>query len=307
MPPSLARLRPPSLLPWLLLAAAVLGAGCNRHSAEPLPGADAAPSAAVHQFVVHLRNNDLVAYAKTMVTPAQYGQLETAWREGRSRWPLTELPLSDELPALLAALSRPDAEKTLQKSFDQQFAGQAAGIREAAQSLGMFGVQYLRNQGSYSPEQRDHYVQLVTALSQWAASAPLADRGLARQAIAELAAAARKTGLGSEAALREAGMEESLRRLGPFFATVKAVLARYDLPLDTTLDELRSGLVSQQGDQAQVRIHYPLAAAEIDTTASLVRREGRWYLRQTQDEVAQLLASPVPAPSPPDTAPTAGR
>lgn len=306
MPPSLARLRPSSLLPWPLLAAAalaiVLVPGCKR-AAAPLPGADAAPAAAVHQLAVHLRGNDLVGYAKAMVTPAQYRQLETAWREGRSRWPLTELPLSDELPALLAALSRPDAEKALQKSFDTQIAGQAAGVRQAAQSLGMFGVQYLRNQSRYGPQQRAHYMQLVIAFSQWAATAPLTDRGLARQAIAELVAAARRTGLGSETALREAGMEESLRRLGPFFATLKAVLAGYGLPLDGALDELRTGLVGQRGDQAQVRIQYPLAAAEIDTTASLVRREGRWYLQQTQDEVARLLAPPAEAPAPSDTAP----
>lgn len=317
MPPSLARLRPLLPLSWPLLAAAavatVMVAGCKR-APTPLPGADAAPAAAAHQFVVHLRGNDLVGYAQAMVTPAQYRELETAWREGRSRWPLTELPLSDELPALLAVLSRPNAEKTLQKDFDTQIAGQATGVRQAAQSLGMFGVQYLRNQSSYTPEQRAHYVQLVTALSQWGAAAPLTDRARAQKAIAELVAAARKTGLDSEAALRETGMEESLRRLGPFFGSFKAVLASYGLPLDTSLDELRSGLVSQQSDEAQVRIQYPLAGAEIDTTSSLIRLDGHWYLRQTQDEVARLLAPPpaeaptlTPAPGPSDTVPTAGR
>lgn len=310
MTPSLARLRPSSLLSWPLLAgmvlAAALAGGCKRVPA-PLPGADAAPAAAVHQLAVRLRGNDLVGYARAMVTPAQYAQLESAWREGRSRWPLTELPLSDELPALLAALSRPDAEKTLQQAFDTQIAGQAAGVRQAAQSLGLFGVQYLRNQSQYGPEQRAHYVQLVSALSQWATAAPLADRGRARKAIAQLTAAARATGLGGEAELRAAGMEESLRRLGPFFATLKTVLADYGLPLDGALDALRTGLVGQQGDQAQVRIQYPLASAEIDLTARLVRREGRWYLQRTQDEVAGLLAAPPAAPATPDTAPATGR
>ncbi|MFT4249540.1 MAG: hypothetical protein QM581_16135 [Pseudomonas sp.] len=312
MPSSLTRLRPSPLLIRSLLAAAVLAVallpGCKRPPA-PLPGANAAPAAAVHQLAVYLRGNDLVGYAKAMVTPAQYRQLEAAWREGRSRWPLTELPLSDELPALLAALSRPDAEKTLQASFDAQIAGQAAGVRQAAQSLGLFGVQYLRNQGDYGPEQRAHYVQLVSVLSQWATTAPLTDRGRAQKAIAELVAAARRTGLGSEAALRDAGMEESLRRLGPFFATLKGVLAGYGLPLDGALDALRTGLVSELADQAQVRIQYPLATAEIDITASLIQCEGRWYLSQTQDEVARLLTAPVatPAPVTPDTAPTAGR
>ncbi len=288
-------------LPLLLLP--LLGA-CKREPA-PLPGANAEPAAAVHQLAVHLRGNDLVGYARAMVTADQYARLETAWREDRSRWPLTELPLSDELPALLAALSRPGAEKELQQQFDAQVAGQGAGIRQAARSLGMFGVQYLRNQGGYSPEQRAHYVQLVTALSEWAAAAPLAERGHAQAAIAELTAAVRQSGLKGGEDLHAAGMEASLRRLGPVLAALKKVLAGYGLPLDTSLDELRTGLVNQQGELARVRIQYPLGAQQIDTTASLVRRQGHWYLQRTQDEVERLLAAPAaPVPETPATAET---
>jgi hypothetical protein len=298
MPLLIARLRP---LPLLLLCGAIaLLASCQRTPA-PLPGADAEPAAAMHAITVHLRNDDLVGYARAMVTPSQYAALETAWRDGRSRWPLTELPLSEELPKLLATLSAPNAEATLRRDFEAQIAGQGASVRQAAHSLGMFGVQYLRNQGDYSPEQRAHYVQLVTALSQWAGAAPLADRTHATRAIAELVAAARRTGLKDEASLRALGMEESLRRLGPFFATVKQVLDAYGLSLDTTLDEVRTGLVSQQGEHANVRIQYPLAGQQIDLTASLVRRERRWYLQRTQDEVQALLA-PAPAPVQPPPA-----
>lgn len=297
-------LSPPALAALLLAVSLLLMAGCTR-APEPLPGAEAAPATAVQQIATRLRANDLVGYAKALVTPAQYGQLETAWREGRSRWPLSGLPLSDELPTLLATLSRPDAERTLRQAFDAQIAGQAADIRQAAKALGLFGVRYLHGQTRYSQDQRAHYVQLVNALSQWAAAAPLTDRARADQAIAALTAAARRTGLGGDAELRQAGMEESLRRLGPFLATFKAVLADYGLALDPALDALRTGLVEQQGDRAIARIDYPLAGAEIDTVVALVRREGRWYLQRTQDDVAQLLGPALPAV--PDSVPTAGR
>ena len=305
-----ARFLPPGLRPWSVLATAMVFAvlfvvaGCKRVSA-PAGEADAAPAVVVQQLAAHLRNNDLVGYAKAMVTPAQYVQLEAAWRAGRSRWPLTELPLSEELPVLLATLSRPDAERTLQQAFNTQIAGQAASVRQAARSLGVFGVQYLRNQGDYSPAQRAHYAQQVTALSQWAATAPLTDRARADQAIAALATAARDTGLDSDSALREAGMEESLRRLGPFWGTIKSVLVNYGLSLDNTLDALRAEGVEQTGTQAQVRVEYPLAGVEIDTPVGLVSRDGRWYLQRTQDEVERVLApSRLAAP---DSTPTAGR
>ena len=291
------------LLSWLLLAAVLVISGCERHppAAQELPGAKAAAATRVQYLAQRLRDNDLVGYAKAMTTPEQYQRAEQAWREGRSLWPLTEMPLSAELPQLLVTLSKPGAAKSLQRSFDSQLAGQQHEIQQAVQSMGMFGVQYLRNHAEYTPEQRACYVQWVQALTQWAGTAPLADRDLAVKALAELTMAARKTGLDSPEALREAGMEESLRRLEPFFAVFKQVLANYNLSLDTTFEQLQAGQINQQGKIARVRFRYPLAAATIDTTASLVKLEGQWYLQRSQEELQQLLADPA-APAAADSA-----
>ncbi|HVJ39055.1 MAG TPA: hypothetical protein VM687_14795 [Stenotrophomonas sp.] len=280
-------------LPWLL-AALLLLPGCKREPAE-LPGATAEPAATVRGLAERLRANDLVGFAKAAVTPEQYVQLDVAWREGHSRWPLTSLPLGEDLPGLLQYLSAPGAEQRLQRAFDTQIAGQGAGVKQAAHSLGLFGVQYLRNQGDYSPEQRAHYVQLVNALAGWAGGAPLADRPHAQAAIPRLVAAARRTGFSDPAAMQAAGMEESLRRLGPFVQELKAVLDTYGLALDTSLDQTRVGLVSQDGDRARVHLQYPLATEQIDTSAALVRINGHWYLQGIQDEVKRVLQAPVPA------------
>ncbi|MCC4604548.1 hypothetical protein [Xanthomonas campestris] len=295
MSPSTVRAGRFQSIAWVVLAALCVG-GCQRNdTAVALPGAKAEPAAAMQSMTLPLRRNDLVAYARIRVTPAQYTQLEAAWRSGTSRWPLTELPLPNETGALLGSLSAPDAERRLQQAFDAQLAGQSRGIAQAAQSLGQFGVQYLRSRSDYQPEQRAHYVQLVDALSAWAASAPLADRPRAKASIADLVTAARATGITSDADLQQLGMEESLRRLGPFWAACKKVLERYDLSIDSSLDALRTGLVKQQGDSAQVRLRYPLAAHDIDLTVALIKRDGHWYQQQTQDEVAALLrAQPTP-------------
>jgi hypothetical protein len=273
----------------LLLGAVLASAGCRPPSAAPeeLPGAASEPA-------------------------DEHARLAVAWRQGHSRWPLTELPLDEKLGPLLATLSAKDAGRGLRRSFDRQMAGQDAALREAARSLGLFGTQYLRTQGEYSDEERTHYVQIVTALGQWSATAPLGDRKRAHAAIERLTAAARATGLDGDAALGAAGMEDSLRRLGPFAATLKTVLVDYGLDLDRSLADLRTGLVEQKGDQATVRIHYPLGASEIDTTVSLTRRDGRWYLTDYLEHAAALLAEPAPAtlpelpPLPPPTQPPAG-
>ena len=281
---------------WLLLSLCVVGlaTGCRRDTAE-LPGAQTGPASAVRQLARYLKDDDLVGYARAAVPPAQYTRLEAAWRAGDSRWPLSELPLHEKLPGILATLSAADAETRLQRAFKAQIAGQAAGVRQAAHSLGLFGVQYLRSQGDYSAEQRTHYVQLVTALSDWAMAAPLSDPKLAQSAIGSLTAVARATGLDSDAAFQQAGMSGSLQRLGPVLHGVKQVLASYGLSLDQSLTQLRAGLVVERGDQATVRMQYPLAGKELDIQVQMVRLDGRWYLAQTLAEVETVLAAATAA------------
>ncbi|MCL7714781.1 hypothetical protein K5L01_09015 [Stenotrophomonas sp. CPCC 101365] len=283
-------------------AVAVLAVGCRR-SQEPLPGAATEPAAAVRELVQHLQRNDLAAYARASVPPGQYAELEAAWAQGHSRWPLDQLPLHDKLPALLGALAAPEAEAGLQRAFKAQIAGQAAAVRQAAHSLGLFGEQYIAQQGDYDDAQRAHYVQLVKALSEWAQAAPLSDPKLAQSTVATLTAAARATGLQDDGDFQAAGMTGSLTRLQPFAAAVKQVLAGYGLPLDDSIEQLRTGLVSEQGDRATVQVQYPLGAREIELQVALERRQGQWYLVRTLAEVEAVLAAARAASPPPEDAP----
>ena len=302
-----------------LLLALVLSLGaCKRPAATPgeLPGAASEPAGAVRQLADHLQRNDLEAFARDALPAEEHARLAEAWAQGHSRWPLTELPLDEQLGPLLAALSAADAERQLARTFDRQVAGQDKALRDAAGSLALFGQQYLGTQGEYSDEERAHYVQILAALGQWSRAAPLGDRKRGHAAIARLTAAARATGLDGDDALASAGMQDSLRRLGPFAAEVKAVLADYGLELDRSLADLRTGLVEEDGDHATVRIHYPLAGREIDTLVSLTRRDGRWYLSDYLEHAAALLAEPpadagpllpgLPLLPPPANAPGSG-
>lgn len=292
----------------LLLSAGLLVAGCQPPSPPPPTVAIAAtkPAQAVRQLTAHLRDNELQAFAREAVPPELHGRLEAAWREGRTRWPLDELPFGSRLPEMLAALAAPDAEAHLQQVFERQFAGADRALKTAAASLGLFGAQYVAHEAGYSDDERQHYAQLIAAISQWGASAPLGDRQRARQALAQLAGAARRTGLTSAAAFREAGMDASLRRLGPFAAAFKQALTAYGLDLDADLGTLEASLQQQTGDRARVRMRYRLAGQDIDTVVSLRRVDGRWYLTDYLRHAEAALARPAPAhavPSGPVTGP----
>ena len=273
----------------LLLAVA----GCKRAAEPPAVAKVSEPEAAVLQLAKHLHNNDLEAFARDAVPADEHAQLETAWAEGRSRWPLTELPLDDQLQPMLAALSTKDAESTLQQSFRRNFANQHRDLKEAAHSLGLFGVQYVKNEGVYTEDERAHYAQLITALAEWAEGAPLGDPKRGAATIPALVAAARKTGLDTEQAFQDVGMQGSLHQLGPFLAQVKTSLADYGLPLDESFAGLRTELLEQKGDQARVGVHYPLGKQQIDTVVSLQRRAGHWYVADHLRHAQEALSPPT--------------
>ncbi|WP_237577695.1 hypothetical protein [Noviluteimonas dokdonensis] len=275
-----------------LLAIALLAA-CAK-TPPPQPGA-ARPVQAVQALVERLRANDPAGFAIVAIPPALHARLETAWRTGRSRWPLDELPLDDRLPAMLATLSKPDARTTLQRDFDRQFANSGDELRSTATSLGVFAVQYIHNEGDYSPAERDHYGQAVAALSRWAARAPLSDATRARRAIALLSTAAAETGIATPADFANHGMDASLERLGPFLAATKQVFGSYGLDLDAAFDSVDATLVQQTGDTARVRVRYLLGGEQIDTLLDVRRIDGRWYLEDYLRNAEASLDGPAAA------------
>ena len=265
-----------------LLLGVLLLAGC-RPAATPqatVPGTPPGPAQALERLAAHLRDNDLDGFAREAVPPALHDRLDAAWRAGRTRWPLDELPFGAHLPGMLQALAAPGSETRLQAVFDHQFAGADRQLHGAAVSLGLFGTQYLQTARGYGDAERQHYTQLVQAAAGWSTHAPLGDRDRARHGLATLAAAARRTGLAAPDSFRRVGMDEGLRRIGPFAASFKQAVSTYGLRLDDDLARLHATLVQQTGDTARVRMRYRFAGADIDAIVPMERIDGRWYLSE---------------------------
>ncbi len=296
------------VLSGVLLAAAALAvlAGCGRGQDAADPGAaePPTPGETVRLLTAHLADGDLVAFTRDAVTPQVHAGLEQAWSEGRSRWPLDQLPFSTHLPRAMAALSAPDAERSLMQGFDRQLAN--ASLASAAEFLTVFTVQFIAQQGDFSVSEREHYPQLVQALGNWAGQAPIGDRARAQAAIAAMTAAAREAKLDSDAAFAEAGMEQGLQRMSRVLAVARQVLSGYGLDLAADLRAMDVQLQSQTGDLARVRLQYSLAGTPIDTVVNMERRDGRWYvsdfLRHAEDAVASQAVLAVPGGESADTA-----
>lgn len=269
---------------------------CLLAACKPQPqGGEVRPAQAVQALAERLRDNDLTGFTAMAVPPSLHARLEAGWRDGRTRWPLDELPLDERLPTLLAALSAEGAEIQLQQLFDREFAKSGRELQAAAAALGLFGMQYVRNEGDYSAEERAHYTQSIDALSRWAAAAPLSDSKRARKTIALLTTAARRSKVDDDADFTALGMEESLDRLQPVFAAFKHTFAEYGLDLDASFASVDARLLQQTGDTARVRLRYRLGPGEIDSIISLQRIDGRWYLRDYLRHAEASLAPAVAA------------
>lgn len=287
-----------------VIAVLVFAGGCERQPAAPVPGATK-PELAVRQLIDDLHRNDLAAYARHALPPPLHARMSAAWSEGRTIWPLTELPLDDRLPAFISVLAEPGAETGLLAAYNRQFADADRELHSAAATLGLFAVQYVSSADEYSEAERDHYSQLIAALSQWGRQAPLGDAAKAKQAVPRLVAAARLTGLaGGLETFHATGMERSLERLGPFFARFKQVLVGYGLDLDQTLAGAQVRLIEQTADTARVALDYRVGDQPVSAVVHVERREGRWYLtdllRHAEVEAGALPSTGDRGPGPPE-------
>ena len=244
--------------------------------------------------------HDGAGFARLAVPADLHARLATGWKDGRSRWPLDELPLDAKLPGMLATLQAPGADKALMATFRRQFAGADRDIDQAIRTLALFGGEYVQNDGDYTPEEREHIGQAIIALQAWGLQAPFADKARAQRFFTALTAAARRSGIEGKAgtaAFGKLGMRASLTRLSPFLATLLAQLRQqYGLDVDASLRALKVTLLQQTGDTARLRLQYPLAGREIDAVVPAVRIDGHWYLADfVQRADASLAAKPAVA------------
>jgi len=272
----------------LLLSAVLLltGSGCGKITPGGVDQEDA-----VRSLNTHLINDDLAAFARAALPPELHAQLKDAWKTGRTRWPLDELPLSARYPGALAALSAENAHAELMAVFDQQLAGAERDLRQSARMLSAFMVQFVQHQtdGLYSEHERAHYSQLIMAAGQWAAAAPLTDRERAGQALDLMIPAARKAGLNHDAAFAEAGIDDALDRIAPVMAAFKQVFTLYGLDLNLLLRQAQVKSFSHDDDQAEVELRYRLGQHDITAVIPVQQIEGRWYVSDFVRHVRELV------------------
>lgn len=278
-----------------LTAFALSLAGCQREDAAA-PAADT-PTAAVEALAGSLRDNDLARFSRASVPPAMYARLETRWKEEQAAQPEPSDEERKQFDELLARFTAPDASEKLyaelEPSLDKFEAEMAAQMPlMVAMGSGFLSASVQQNE-ALSEEQKKHAGEVIGELATWASGLKLGDRDKIRQALDVVAETARALELESIDQMRGFSFEQTLQRGGVVLAGGKRVLALYGLDADRMLDSMQAELVSEQGDQARVRVTYTLLEKPISFEVDMVRQEGGWYTRDAIASTEEQLAAPL--------------
>ena len=100
-----------------------------------------------------------------------------------------------------------------------------------------------------------------------------------------LVTAARELNLKTLDEARALDFDTAMEKSGIAFRGAKKVLETYGLSLDKVLDTVKTEVVSQQGDVAKVKVSYVMFDQPMSFDTELVQIDGRWYGKQTIDEL----------------------
>ena len=130
------------------------------------------------------------------------------------------------------------------------------------------------------------------AVAGWLQGVRFADRDLARQAIAKTVAAARALELKTLDEARALEFEAAMGKAGIAFRGVKDVLAVYGFDLDQSFSSVKAEVISEEGDQAKVKVDYQILGQPLSFETAMVRIDGRWYGKDTIEQLDKELNGP---------------
>lgn len=282
----------------LLLIALALVA-CRRdppaEEASTVPGS---PVAAVEAQAQALRNNDLVRWSRLSLPPELHARSEALWNQRLADAEPADPEEAREYADTMARLMAPDAEQALMRDiepklaeFETEVAGQWPLMQATA---GIFLNAAIEANTELSEADKSHGQELVAAVLAWAQPSLFTDRDRAREAIRALSATAKELDLPTLEDARALEMMPAMEKGGIALAGIKEAAKAYDMDLDASLDGIETELLSREGDQARVKVTYPLLDQTVSFEMDMQRVGEGWYsadaIRQAEADLAEADA-----------------
>jgi hypothetical protein len=246
------------------------------------------PADAITAAAAKVKEGDVLAVIQMTVPPKHVERMKSNWKSK-----FNEEPISDEDRAefaqTMAKFTAADAETALYAEaepelvkFDAEMAAQMPMMIGMGQG---FAMQAIQNNETMTESQKKQAGDVVAAMATWLQGVKFGDREMAKKAIGEAVATARALNLKTLDEVHALSFEEGMAKAGEAFQGMKRVLAVYGLNLDETLSSVKANVVSQEGDNAVVKVDYRIFNQPLSFEAEMVQVDGRWY---GKDSVAQL-------------------
>mgnify|MGYP006193001723 CR=1 FL=1 len=306
-----------ALAALLLIAFALVA--CRREQpadeASTVPGS---PVAAIEAQAQALRDNDLVRWSRLGLPPELHARTEALWNRRLAEAEPADPEEAREYADTMARLMAPDAGQALMRDIEPklaEFEGEIAGQGPLMQATaGIFLNAAIEANTELSAAEKSHGQELVSTLLAWAQPALFTDRDRARQAIRALSATARELDLPTLEDARALEMMPAMEKGGVALAGLKEAAKAYDMDLDASLDGVEAELLSSEGDQARVKVTYPLLDESISFEMDMQRVGEGWYsadaIRQAEADLAEAGpeadVAQTPAPDADAATPGAG-
>jgi hypothetical protein len=267
--------------------------------------ATANPADAVAETAAKLKSGDVLAVIQLSVPPQHYDRMKAEWKTKMASDPITDDDRA-EFAEMMAKLTDPQAEAQLFAEAEPELAKfETEMAAQMPLMIGMgqgFAMQAIQANEKLSEGQKKQVGDVVGAIAGWLQGVQFADRELAKQAIGKVAATARALELKSLDDARALEFEAAMAKAGVAFNGLKDVLAVYGLKLNETCDSVKTQIVSQEGDAAQVKVDYQIFGQPLSFETDMVQIDGRWYGKDTVAQLEKELNAPAEIATPDDDA-----
>ena len=297
---------------WALLFVLALVAGCNRHKEAPGTPGGGSPEDAVRDSLELIRDGKFDMFWQHALPPADFAALKADWPRRNA----AEEPINDDDRAKfengVKRLTEPDAEKKLYADlrptlvrFDREYKDQMPLLTGVAQSMALTAIEQAKD---LTLPQKRQLREAVNVIAPWAQTVAWGDQDKAKQAIGVLVNASRQAHLTTPEALHGMDFNQSMTAYAAMWVGLKGFFNVYGLSLDKTFESISIDTLENTGGTAHVTITYTLLDKPIQTDATLVLLDGRWYdsdlLQSVRNQHVKLNPPPsVPAPAPASTVP----
>jgi hypothetical protein len=291
---------------WMLLLVLALLASCNKQKEAPGTPGGGSPEDATRESLSLLRDGKFDLFWRHALPPADFATLRADWpRRNAARDPIT----ADDRAKFengVKRLTEADAEKKLFGDlrptvlrFERDYKDQMPLLAGVGQSMALTAIDQAKD---FTLSQKRQLREAVNVVAPWTQTVAWGDQAKAKAAIGILVDTARKANLSTPEALHAMTFEQSMATWSTAWLGFKRLLDVYGLSVDKSFESVSIDTLEDNGGSAHVKITYTLLDKPIQTDATLVLLDGRWYdsdlLQRIRDEHAQL-APPAPAASAP--------